>query len=193
MKWKLKADWDIVGVCVCECVETWELSVSWKMRKKITLKGHPWSKMLEKGVRPGKQGRTDTSSQVMELPPASPGPLPTRSPHGLVSSPLPSRSGRATLAHASMVLHVPTWSAGSPRSLLNSDFPSQTQLADHLFWETLLIPALTESKCSSLAIKDIGYIGVFIPSNFPPEWKYLEDYAQFTQIEHSRNFEWMNE
>ena len=53
MKRKLKADWDIAEVCVCECVETWELSASWKMRKKRTQKGHPWSKMLEKGVRPG--------------------------------------------------------------------------------------------------------------------------------------------
>ena len=48
MERKLKADWDIAGVCVFECVETWELSVSWKMGKKRTQKGHPWSKMLER-------------------------------------------------------------------------------------------------------------------------------------------------
>lgn len=138
MKRKLKADWDIVGVCVCECVETWELSVSWKMRKKRTQKGHPWSKMLEKGVRPGKQGRTDTSSQVTELPPASPGPLPTRSPHGLVSSPLLTLSNRVTLAHAFMVSHASTWSAGSPTVSIELWLPlwhnSQITFSGKLYW-----------------------------------------------------------
>ena len=172
--------------------------VCWNMRALCELKDEKEknskraSLKQDAGEGSAARNRTDTSSsQVMELPPASPGPLPTRPQHSLLSSPLLTLSDCVTLAHAFMVLHTSTWSAGSPIVSYWTLTSSQTQFTDHLLWETLLIPALKESKCSSLAIKDIRYIGVFIPSNFPPEWKYLKDYAQFTQIEHSRKFEWM--
>lgn len=143
MKRKLKADWDIVGVCVCECVETWELSVSWKMRKKRTQKGHPWTRCWRRRRLKTGEGQT-LLPKWRSSHSASPGPLPTRSPHGLSIQP-PSYSLQS--GHACSRL---SWSRTPPlgvlalqRSLLNSDFPL-TQLADHLLWETLLIPALTE-------------------------------------------------
>ena len=163
--------------------ERWE----GKELKKGILEARCWRRECSQ-----EQGRTDTSSQVTELPPASQGL--SQHGHSTASYPAPFLlwlCHACSHLHGLARLHLECWLSNC--LLLNSDFPSQTQLTDHLLWETLLIPALKESKCSSLAIKDIRYIGVFIPSNFPPEWKYLEDYAQFTQIEHSRKFEWMNE
>lgn len=138
--------------------------------------------MLEKGVVPGAQMREDTSSpQMMELLPAFPTPLPTRLQHVLLSR--PSLTLSMIMSHYLMPLwsfthcslHLECWSPNC--LLLNSDSPSQTRLTDHFLWGTFLILPYKQSKCFSSGVQRLvryTFIGVFIPSNPPPEWKYLK-------------------
>lgn len=154
------------------------------LKHESSLRAERWErKELKKGILEARRWRGSAARKPQEdrhfFPSdGAPTSFPRSSPNTATTQPLiqpPSHSLRSCHAcsrlHGLARLHLECWL--SNYLLLNSDFPSQTQLTNHLLWETLQIPPLKERKCSSLVIRDIRHTGVFIPSNFPPEWKYL--------------------